>query len=124
MTMNTNTAKHRSSEPLFWSLFGAGGVVVAFIVPMLAFITGVAGPLGWLGEDALSYERVVAFAPSWPGKLFAFLVISLCLWHGVHRIFLSLHDFGIEKANWQRWLLYGAAAVGTIVAGVLLQLLG
>ena len=39
-------AKQRSSEPFFWSLFGAGGVVVAFIVPMLIFITGVAGPLG------------------------------------------------------------------------------
>jgi fumarate reductase subunit D len=117
-------AKQRSSEPFFWSLFGAGGVVVAFIVPMLIFITGVAGPLGLLPEGALSYERVLTFATSWPGKLFLFVVVSLCLWHGVHRIFQSLHDFGIEKANWQRWVLYGSAAIGTIVAGVLLQLLG
>jgi fumarate reductase subunit D len=114
-------AKARTHEPIFWSLFGAGGVVVAFILPMLIFITGVAGPLGWLPADALSYERVLAFAMSWPGRLFLFFVISLCLWHGVHRIFLSLHDFGIEKRDWQRWALYGSAGLGTaIAAGILL----
>ncbi|MEX0943828.1 MAG: fumarate reductase subunit FrdD [Pseudomonadales bacterium] len=115
--------KARTHEPIFWSLFGAGGVVVAFVLPMLIFITGIATPMGWLPDDALSYDRVSAIVASWPGKLFFFLVISLCLWHGVHRIFLSLHDFGIEKRNWQRWLLYGSAGLGTVVSGVLVLLI-
>ena len=111
----------RTNEPIFWTLFGAGGVIVAFIVPMLILITGILGPLGILPDEALSYERVVAFASTWWGMLFLFLVISLSLWHGVHRVVLSLHDFGIKKAAWQRWLLYGGAAVGTIVCAVLLS---
>ena len=115
--------KARTNEPIFWALFGAGGVVVAFVLPMLIFLTGVAGPLGWLPDGAFSYDRMVAIAANPFGMLFIFIVISLTLWHGLHRIFLSLHDFGIEKRNWQRWLLYGFAAICTIVTGVLLLVL-
>ena len=115
--------KRRTHEPVFWSLFGAGGVVAAFLLPMLVFITGVANPLGILPAGALSYERILAFTLSWGGQLFVFLIISLFLWHGVHRIFLSLHDFGIEKQDWQKWLLYGFAALGSVVTIVLLRIL-
>jgi len=113
----------RTNEPIFWTLFGAGGVIVAFFVPMLILITGILSPLGILPQDALSYDRITAFASNGWGMLFLFLVISLSLWHGVHRVVLSLHDFGIKKAAWQRWLLYGGAAVGTIVCAVLLSVL-
>ena len=34
----------RSNAPIFWSLFGAGGVLSALIGPMLVFITGIAVP--------------------------------------------------------------------------------
>ena len=120
--MTPHIHKPRTNEPIFWALFGAGGVVVAFILPMLIFITGVANPLGLLPDDALSYARVHAFAESWFGQIFLCVVIALSLWHGVHRIFLSLHDFGIEKKNWQRWILYGGAFVGSVVTTVLLLL--
>jgi succinate dehydrogenase subunit D len=112
--------RRRSSEPIFWSLFGAGGVVVAFVLPVLILITGLVQPLELLPAGALSYDRLIVFSSSWTGKAFIFAVISLTLWHGAHRIFLSLHDFGIDKKNWQRWLLYGSAAIGTIVTIVLL----
>jgi len=39
----------KSNEPVFWLLFGAGGVVAAFLVPSLVVLTGIAGPAGWLG---------------------------------------------------------------------------
>jgi len=117
------TMKARTNEPIFWSLFGAGGVVVAFVLPMLILLTGIAYPLGLLPEEAFSYDRMVAVASNPFGKLFILIVISLTLWHGLHRIFLSLHDFGIEKRNWQRWLLYGFAAVCTLVTAVLLLVL-
>jgi succinate dehydrogenase subunit D len=112
--------KKRSHEPVFWSLFGAGGVVAAFVLPALIFITGVAFPLGLLPDGALSYGRVIEFANGWVGGIFVFVVISLPIWHGVHRIFLSLHDFGIEKKNWQRWMFYGSAAICTFVTAFLL----
>ena len=89
----------RSNEPVFWALFGAGGVVVAFFLPMLIFITGLAVPLGWIPAEDLAYERVLAFASGWPGKLFLVCVISLPLWQSAHRIFLSRHDLNIHRGH-------------------------
>lgn len=107
----------RSNEPIFWSLFGAGGVVVAFILPMLIFITGLAVPLGILPPETLAFARIHAFAAGWAGKIFIFIVIALPLWHGVHRIFLSLHDLGIHRGRTVfRWCLYGLAFVCSIMA--------
>ena len=36
----------RSNKPIFWSLFGAGGMLSALAGPALVFITGIAVPLG------------------------------------------------------------------------------
>ena len=35
----------RSHEPIFWSLFGAGGVLSALIAPILILITGIIAPV-------------------------------------------------------------------------------
>ena len=115
------TMTKRSNEPIFWSLFGAGGVVVAFILPMLIFITGIAVPLEILPVEVLSYDRIYSFATSWSGKLFIFAVISLPFWHGAHRIFLSLHDLGINKGRkFFKWLCYGLATLVTLLSLTLL----
>jgi len=106
----------RSNEPIVWSLFGAGGVVVAFSMPVFILITGIAVPLGIVSEDVISYERLAGFAGSWFGKLFLLVIISLPLWQSVHRIFLSLHDFGITGGEiFFRVVLYGAALWGTLL---------
>jgi len=118
---NNRKIRSRSHEPVFWSLFGAGGVVVAFILPMLIFITGVAWPLGWVPTETLAFSRVHTLLENPFGKLFLFIVISLCLWHGCHRVFLSLHDFGIHKKTWQRWMFYGFAAVGSTITLILVN---
>ena len=113
--------KKRSNEPVFWSLFGAGGVVVAFILPMLVFITGLAVPLGFLSPEVMAYERIHTFASCWIGKLFILAVISLPLWHAAHRIFLSLHDLGIHWGRtFFKWLCYGLAFLGTLISLILL----
>lgn len=115
------TMMKRSNEPVFWSLFGAGGVVVAFILPVLIFITGVAVPLGFISPEVMAYDRTHAFATCWTGKLFILAVISLPLWHAAHRIFLSLHDLGIKRGRTvARWLCYGVAALGTVIPVILL----
>lgn len=54
----------RSDEPIYWGLFGAGGVVAAMLLPILILITGILMPLGWLPADALSYEKIHALATS------------------------------------------------------------
>ena len=40
--------RKRSNAPIFWGMFGAGGMLAALFGPMLVFITGLAVPLGLL----------------------------------------------------------------------------
>lgn len=106
----------RSNAPIFWGLFGAGGMLSALFGPMLVFITGVAVPLGLLlPGDLMSYPRTLAFAQHWAGKAFVFAVIVLFIWHAAHRIFHSLHDVGIRTGAFARLLCYGGALVVTLL---------
>ena len=54
----------RSHEPIFWSLFGAGGVLSALLAPILIFITGIIAPIGvWMPPQALDYgfvDRIIS----------------------------------------------------------------
>lgn len=105
----------RSNEPVFWSLFGAGGVVVAFVLPVTILITGLAVPLGLFPPEVMAYDRILSFAANWSGKVFILAVISLTLWHAMHRIFLAHHDLGIDRGRtFFRWLCYGIALIGTL----------
>ncbi len=115
----------RSNAPIFWGLFGAGGMLSALIGPMLVFITGIALPLGWLlPRELLSYASVLTFAQHWLGKGILFFVISLFFWHSAHRIFHTLHDVGIHAGLLARLICYGLAMAGTLIALVVLLLIG
>jgi len=115
----------RSNAPIFWALFGAGGMVSALIGPMLVFITGIAIPLGFLlPRESLSYPRVLALAQHWAGKGFLFIVIALFLWHAAHRIYHTLHDVGIHAGLIAKLLCYGTAFAGTLAAGCALWRVG
>lgn len=115
----------RSNAPVFWLLFGAGGMLSALLGTGLVFITGLAVPLGWpLPSDLLSYPRVLAFAQHWIGKAFLFAVIALFAWHAVHRIFHSLHDIGLRTGALAKLVCYGSALAISVVSAVALLRLG
>jgi fumarate reductase subunit D len=115
----------RSNAPIFWGLFGAGGMLSALLGPMLVLITGLLVPLGLLlPGDFMSYPRMLAFAQHWLGKGFLFVVIGLFAWHAMHRIYHSLHDIGIHASLSSRLLCYGVAALITLVAGWSLLAIG
>ena len=115
----------RSNAPVFWLLFGAGGMLSALLGTMLVFITGIAVPLGWpLPSDLMSYPRMLALAQHWAGKGFLFVVVALFAWHAAHRIFHSLHDIGVQAGAAAKALCYGAALVITVVAAASLLAIG
>lgn len=119
------TALKRSNAPVFWALFGAGGMLSALVGPMLVFITGIAVPLGLiLPPDAMSWPSMLAFAQHWAGKGFLFAVVALFLWHAAHRIFHSLHDLGVHAGAATKMLCYGLAMLGTLLAGGALLAVG
>jgi len=115
----------RSNAPIFWGLFGAGGMLSALFVPMMVFITGIAIPLGFLlPANTMSYPKMLAFAQNFIGKGFIFAVISLSLWFAVHRVYHSLHEFGIHAGMGAKLICYGAAFVSTVIAAYALLGLG
>ncbi len=115
----------RSNAPIFWALFGAGGMLSALFGAMLVFITGVAVPLGFLlPRDTMSYPRMLAFAQQWAGKGFVFAVTALFAWHAAHRIFHSLHDVGIHTGALARGVCYGGALAITLLAAWRLLAIG
>ena len=107
--------KKRSNAPIYWSLFGAGGMLSALIAP---------GVVAILLSGKVDYPHASAFAHNIAGKAFLFAIASLFLWHAAHRIFHAIHDFGI-KPGFGSWLLcYGVALGGTIVAASALIRIG
>lgn len=115
----------RSNAPIFWLLFGAGGMLSALFGTALVFLTGIAAPLGWpLGPQLMSYPRMLAFSQQWFAKGFIFAVIMLFAWHAVHRIYHSLHDVGIPTGAAAKLVCYGVAMVITLVAAASLLSIG
>ena len=107
----------RSNKPVFWSLFGAGGMLSALIGPMLIYMTGIAVPLGWLQFD---YAHAAFVAGNWIGKAAIFAVIALFLFHGCHRAYHCLHDLGIHVGPGLNAAFHGFAAAGSLAAAILL----
>ncbi len=115
----------RSHEPIFWSLFGAGGVLSALAAPILIIITGIITPIGlWMPPQALEYARVLGFAQHGLGKLIILAVISLFLFHAAHRIYHGLHDIGVHAGSGIMAASYGGALLGTLAAAYLLLGIG
>ena len=115
----------RSNEPIFWALFGAGGMLSALLGPVLIFVTGLAVPLGFLlPHRTMSYSAMMAFTRNPIGKVAALAVISLSLFHGCHRMVHSLHDLGIRTGRTAQIWFYGFAVSGTVITCLLLLHIG
>ena len=115
----------RSNAPVFWVLFGAGGMLAALLGPALVLITGIAAPLGaGLPAGLLDYAHLLALARNGWGKACLFLVIALFAWHAMHRIFHSLHDLGLRTGVLAKLACYGGALAITVVSALSLLSLG
>ncbi|NOH63964.1 fumarate reductase subunit FrdD [Vibrio sp. RE88] len=93
---SVDSAPKRSDEPIWWSLFGAGGTWFAMITPVTVLVLGILVPMGVIDAEAMSYERVTAFATSIIGALFIIGTLALPMWHAMHRIHHGMHDLQIH----------------------------
>ena len=117
-----NRNPRRSEEPIWWSLFGAGGSWFAMLTPITVLLVGILVPLGVIDADALSYERMQAVAGGWIGKGVIAGSIILPLWHAMHRIHHGIHDLGVHAGLTGKVACYGfAALVSVVTLGLLLQ---
>ena len=106
----------RPIEPLLWTLFSAGGVLSALLMPSLVFLFGVAFPLGWLSPPSHAHLAAVLSHPLTRVALIALCTLSL--FHWAHRFRFTLDD-GLQLRGLDRpiaVLCYGAALVGSLAA--------
>jgi fumarate reductase subunit D len=107
-------------EPIAWVLFSAGGVVSALLIPSLAFLFGLAFPLGWLPVP--EHARVLAVLQHPLTRLVLFFLCTLSLFHWAHRFRYTLYD-GLQIKHLNELvnlLCYGGAIVGSVIAAYLL----
>ncbi len=112
----------KSNEPIFWSLFSAGGMMAALFLPILMAITGILIPFGIVPSDVLGYDRVhAAVSGNLIVKAILLALISLPLFHWAHRFKFVLADIGLHSIERLLGVLcYGSAIVGTALAGFVL----
>ena len=110
----------KSNEPIWWSLFSAGGMVAAMIFPILIIITGILVPFGLASDDPLNFERIhSAVTQNNYVKLIIFIVITLPLFHWAHRFRFTLVDVGLKSMSTLISILcYGGAIAGTIASAI------
>lgn len=115
----------RSVAPIFWLMFGAGGMLAALFGPALVIITGLAIPAGLgFGTTTMDYAHAIVFARHPLGKLVLLVVISLFAWHGAERIYLTLKDMHLGPKLTLGWLSYGSAAAITLATITALLVIG
>jgi fumarate reductase subunit D len=115
----------RAVAPVFWLLFGAGGMLAALTGPALVLITGLAAPTGiGLSPDFMSFARACSFAQNPFGKLILFGIIALFFWHGAERIYLTLRDMHAGGKLMLMWICYGTAGALTLVTAAALTIIG
>ncbi|MDR3320037.1 MAG: fumarate reductase subunit D [Desulfovibrio sp.] len=111
-TTNHRGTSKRTNEPIFWGLFGVGGMFSAICAPALFLSLLLLYPYFGSGDDpALFYKFINTFF----GRLLLALFISLTAWYGLHRIVHCLHDLKAWTAGRAR-LCYGAALLITVLS--------
>ena len=110
----------RSNEPIFWSLFSAGGVVTALFSPVFIFLIGFGEATGRFSA-ARAYYRLCGLIPEPFAKILLFAVIVLPMFHWAHRFRFTLVDLGLRGLKRPIAVLcYGVAIAVIPVAAVVL----
>jgi succinate dehydrogenase subunit D len=112
----------RSNEPLFWSLFSAGGAVAAFFGPVMIALIGFGGPLGLLPADrGLAFDRLRVLVSPPIARVVLFVIIVAPMFHWAHRFRFVLADVGLRRLKKPIAVVcYGVAILVTIATALVL----
>jgi fumarate reductase subunit D len=114
MSDRQGSGVHRSSEPFYWSLFSAGGVISALLAPVLIIVVGFLVP-----GNEVSFHRLHEVFTNPFGRLalfgLAFFTFFLC----AHRLRHTLTEVGLKHYATPITVTCNLAALaGAIWAGV------
>lgn len=106
-------------EPVIWLLFGQGILLGTVLLTGWILVVGLLVPLGIVSGEALAYERAARLGGHPIGRLLLLALIALPLWKGAHHTRHSaIEFFGIERDALVAPILYGAAALASLLAVV------
>jgi succinate dehydrogenase subunit D len=113
-------AAHRSNRPLGWLLFGTGGFLVAFFLPVHVLLYGLLIPLGFVPDPGYQATLELLHAPL--TRIYLFFLLALAFFHAGYRIRDTLCDMlGVRQLDVVlAALCYGGAIAGTTATFVLL----
>ena len=115
--------KRDTTEPFWWGMFSAGGVVAALLVPVHILLEGLAVPLAWVDPGAVAHGRMQALIASPLVKVYLLVLLILPLYHAAHRIRFTLYELGVRAHMAVAVLCYGVALAGTAAATWVLLIL-
>ena len=108
-------------DGLLWATFAQCAVITAILVPGQILVEGVLGPLGWMPYPDRTYDSFAAMLGNPLVKLYLLLVFATSFYVFAHRLRYLLLDLGVHAGKLLfGLLLYGLAAVGTVVAAYIL----
>lgn len=114
-----NAPPRRTIAPLFWLLFGAGGMLSALFGVGMVVVTGFLLP-----ADPPGYETALTFVRHPLVRLILFGALSLFFWHGAERLYLTLKDMRAGPRIVLKLATYGLAALLTLFTLALLLSIG
>lgn len=116
----------RSNEPLYWLGFGAGGMWLAIVSPIMILLVGMILPISLgIGAD-LTVQVVINFFHTWIGKIVLLGSIALPLWCGMHRIYHLLSDWRLDSKlnmNIAKVFFYGSTIIISLVSACFVLLI-
>jgi fumarate reductase subunit D len=105
-----------ATEPMWWGLFAAGGMVAALVTPAHLLVQSLLGALG-LPVATSYYGRARNLTANPLVRAYLFLAVTLPLFHWAHRFRYYVMDLGITGARGPIAVLcYGTAIVETLRA--------
>ena len=104
-------------EPVIWLLFGQGILLGTMLLTGWVLVVGLLVPLGIAPAEALDFDRAHRLAAHPIGRLVLLAIAALPLWKGAHHLRSLAIDFGgAHRDAMLATLLYGVAAVGSLLA--------
>lgn len=107
-------------QGLLWAGFANAAVLVALIVPAHILVQGVLGPLGLVPAFDRRYDTFASALSDPLVKVYLLVVIAATFYLCGHRVRYVVHELGVHGKLAVGLVMYGLAAVGTVVAGYLL----
>jgi fumarate reductase subunit D len=107
-------------QGLLWVGFANAAVFTALVVPAHILVQGVLGPLGIVPSFDHTYSTFARALSDPLVKIYLLLVIAASFYLFGHRTRYVIHELGVHGKLAVGLVMYGLAAIGTVLAAYLL----